>query len=282
MSELTDVTYETDGPVAIITLNRARYRNAQSWRLLDDFDAALDMAMVDDNVRCVLLKAAGEHFSAGHDLGSPESEAERASANLSGGLDSYDSFRKYNLDLLLKWRNCPKPTIAVVRGYCIFAGWMLAAVMDLVFADTSARFLAAQVEYLSHPWDIGARKAKEIFFEGRFIDAHEAHDLGFVSRVYAPEDLDREAYNYARRVSENNPMAVRMAKVSVNRTQDIQGYTAAVDAAFSDYITKIQYKGSGRIEGMRRLEGVDLAVRHERGDRYGLVPDAAEASAGGG
>jgi enoyl-CoA hydratase len=159
---------------------------------------------------------------------------------------------------------------------------MLAAVMDLVFADTSARFLAAQVEYLSHPWDIGARKAKEIFFEGRFIDAHEAKDLGFVSRVYEPADLDRESFNYAMRVSENNPMAVRMAKVSVNRTQDIQGYAAAVDAAFSDYITKINYKGSGRIEGMRRLEGVDLAVRFDRGDRYGLTPEATEASAGGG
>jgi len=80
---LTNVTYETDGPVGIITLNRPKYRNAQSWGLLDDFDTALDMAMADDNVRCVLLKAAGEHFSSGHDLGSPDSEAERAAAALS-------------------------------------------------------------------------------------------------------------------------------------------------------------------------------------------------------
>jgi enoyl-CoA hydratase len=280
MPELTDVRYETDGPVAIITLARPRYRNAQSWRLLDDFDAALDMAMADPDIACVLLKGEGDHFSSGHDLGTPDQEADRAMRNLGEGVESYDNFRKYNLDLLIKWRNCPKPTIAVVRGYCIFAGWMLAAVMDLVFADTSARFLAAQVEYFSHPWDIGARKAKEILFESRFIDAHEAERLGFVNRVYNPEDLDTESYNYARRVAENNPMALRMAKVAVNRTQDIQGYVAAVDAAFSDYLTLIQYRGSNRVEGIRRLGGVDLAVKHDRGERYGLTPKAVESPAG--
>ena len=281
MPELTDVRYETDGPVAIITLARPRYRNAQSWRLLDDFDTALDMAMADANVSVVLLKGDGDHFSSGHDLGTPDHEADRALRNLGEGVESYDNFRKYNLDLLIKWRNCSKPTIAVVRGYCIFAGWMLAAVMDLVFADTTARFLAAQVEYFSHPWDIGARKAKEILFESRFIDAHEAERLGFVNRVYNPEDLDLESYNYARRVAENNPMALRMAKVAVNRTQDIQGYTNAVDAAFSDYLSLIQYRGSARVEGIRRLGGVDLAVRHERGDRYGLQPLPSEARSGG-
>jgi enoyl-CoA hydratase/carnithine racemase len=102
-----------------------------------------------------------------------------------------------------------------------------------------------------------------------------------VNRVYNPKDLDLESYNYARRVAENSPMALRMAKVAVNRTQDIQGYTNAVDAAFSDYLSLIQYRGSARVEGIRRLGGVDLAVRHERGDRYGLQPLPSEARSGG-
>ena len=78
------------------------------------------------------------------------------------GIQTYDQFKKYNLDLLLKWRNFPKPTIAMVEGYCIYAGWMLAAAMDVVFAADDAEFLAGFVEYMSIPWDIGVRRAKEL------------------------------------------------------------------------------------------------------------------------
>ncbi|MBN9492340.1 enoyl-CoA hydratase/isomerase family protein [bacterium] len=164
-----NVTYDTDGPVAIVTLNRPRYRNAQSWGLLDGVDEAFNLAEADDNVRVIVVRGAGEHFSSGHDLGTPESIAEREIRGASDeGLEFYQNFRKYNIDYLLKWRNSPKPSISTVRGYCIFAGWMLAAATDLVFADTSARFLPGLVEYFTQPWDLGVRKAKELIFESRF------------------------------------------------------------------------------------------------------------------
>jgi enoyl-CoA hydratase len=80
---------------------------------------------------------------------------------------------------------------------------MIAAAMDLVFASPEARFLAGLVEYFSLPWDIHPRKAKELAFESRFIDAEEARELGFVNRIYPAADLEREALAYARRVAEN-------------------------------------------------------------------------------
>ena len=83
----------------------------------------------------------------------------------------------------MKWRNFPKPTIAMVEGYCIYAGWMLAAAMDVVFAAETAEFLGGFVEYNTIPWDIGIRRAKELVFESRFISAAEAEQLGFVNRV---------------------------------------------------------------------------------------------------
>ena len=78
----------------------------------------------------------------------------------------------------------------MVRGYCIYGGWMIATAMDLIFASQEARFLAGQFEYFSVPWDIHPRKAKELIFESRFLNADEAREQGLVTRVYAPERLE--------------------------------------------------------------------------------------------
>ena len=88
-------------------------------------------------------------------MGTPESNEYRKSLGAEPGLETHEQFRKYNLDLLIKWRNLPKPTIAMVEGYCIYGGWMLAACLDIVFAADNALFLAGFVEYMSIPWDIG-------------------------------------------------------------------------------------------------------------------------------
>jgi enoyl-CoA hydratase len=272
-AELTDIAYSTDGPIAWITFNRPKYRNAQSWRLLDEFDTAMDLADADEAVQVIIVRGAGGNFSSGHDLGTPEqSEARKAKGIGDAGIDFYNNFKHYNLDLLLKWRNARKPTIAMVEGYCIFAGWMMAACVDLVFAAKDALFLPALLEYFSLPYDIGTRKAKELMFESRFLTADEAMECGFVNRVYDLADLERETVNYALRVAENAPMNVRMAKVAANKSQDLMGYTASLESGLSDYMLMMTNQGSGRVQGMRRLGGVDLAVRGLKGERAGLTP----------
>jgi len=269
--ELHDVRYEVDEAVALITLDRPRYRNAQSWRLLDELDVALDHAMADAKIAVAIVRGAGEHFSAGHDLGTPEQIEDVLRRGIPPvGLEEYDSFRKYNVELNLKWRNLPKPTVAMVRGYCIYAGWMIAACMDVIFAAPDARFLAGQVEYFSIPWDIGVRKAKEMLFENRFISAEEAHALGFVNRIIPAEHLEAETLAWARRVAESPAGALRMAKLAINHTQDIQGFTNALEAAFQNYVVMSQLAGYPRpYPTNRRLPGVDLALRGTRGERAG-------------
>lgn len=270
------VLYERRQATALVTLNRARFRNAQSYDLLDRLDEALGRAMSDDAVRVVVVTGAGEHFSSGHDLGTAEQRQrlERLGLVLDGkleqGLPYYDTFRHYNLDLTLKWRNLPKPTIAMVRGYCIFGGWMIATAMDLIFAATDARFLGSQFEYFSVPWDIHPRKAKELLFESRFVGAREAHELGFVNRVYEPAELEEQTLAYAERVAENDPTVLRLQKLAVNKAQDQQGYSLGIEAAFADYLVTAQARGSARVAGQDRLGGVDLALRGERGERPGL------------
>ena len=267
-----DILYDVEGPVATITMNRPHYRNAQTWRLLDELDAAFDRAMEDGAVRAVIVHGAGGNFSSGHDLGTPDFLVERELSGIEPNtLADYDTFRKYNLDLLLKWRDLPKPTIAMVEGYCIFAGWMIVAATDVVFASEDALFLAGFHEYFSVPWDIHPRKAKEILFESRFIGAVEAMDAGLVNRVCSPQRLEAEAVGFARRVAENNPMWLRMLKASVNQSMDMQGYSVAMQTAFSDFIAQVHYGGMTRADdGSARLGPVDLALRGLRGERPGL------------
>jgi enoyl-CoA hydratase len=270
-----DILNEADGPIGVLTLNRPQYRNAQSYRMLDEIDAAFDLARADEDVRVVLVRGAGGVFSTGHDLGTEEGMAYRKALDAKPGIETYDQFKKYNLDLLLKWRNFPKPTVAMVEGYCIYAGWMLAAAMDVVFAAEDAEFLGGFVEYNSIPWDIGVRRAKELCFESRFISAAEAAQYGFVNRVYPKAELEGETLAYARRVAENAPETLRMAKIQMNKAQDHQGFTNAVEDSLGDYVAMMHMPGTKtRVEGERRLLSVDLAVKGRRGERFGLSSQA--------
>ena len=265
-----DILYEANDGIGVVTLNRPQYRNAQSYRMLDEIDAAFDLARVDEAVRVVLVRGSGGVFSTGHDLGTPDGIEYRRALGAKPGIQTYDQFKKYNLDLLLKWRNFPKPTVAMVEGYCIYAGWMLAAAMDVVFASETAEFLGGFVEYNTIPWDIGIRRAKELVFESRFISADEAARFGLVNRVLAPADLERETFAWARRVAENSPEALRMAKIQMNKAQDAQGFTNAVEDSLGDYQAMMHMPGLDmRAEGARRLATVDLAVKGRRGERFG-------------
>ena len=240
-----DIVYTVDPPLGVIVLDRPAYRNAQGYRMLDEIDAAFDLAGADPSVRVVIVSGAGGVFSTGHDLGTPEDLAYRAALGARPGIEVYNQFKRYNLDLLLKWRGFPKPTVAMVEGWCIYAGWMLAAAMDVVFAAADAEFLPGFVEYMSIPWDIGVRRAKEVVFESRFLSASEAADHGFVNRVLAPADLERETFAWARRVAENSPEALRMAKIQMNKAQDAQGFTQALEDSLGDYVAMKYIAGNG-------------------------------------
>src|SRR5262249_5819244 len=128
-----------EGPVRTITVNRPEVLNAQSRRMLEEFDEAMSRAAEEDAVRVIIVAGAGEHCSAGHDLGSKEQLADRE-ARPEGPeyRHRYDSVRRRMIDYTLHWRDVPKPTIARVQGYCIMGGLMLASAMDLIVASEDA------------------------------------------------------------------------------------------------------------------------------------------------
>jgi enoyl-CoA hydratase len=232
-----DIEYRVDGHVAVVRANRPSVRNAQSRRLLEELDAAFAQAVDDSNVHVVVLCAAGEHFSGGHDLGSAEELEDRKTRPLEAGLRGrYAHSREHYVNKTLRWRELPKPTLAAVQGYCIFAGWMVASAMDIVFAAEDAMFLAANFQYFSIPWDMHPRKAKELLFESRFIDAAQAAELGLVNRVVPRAALQDATLEYAHRIAANDPFQLRMIKLAVNQMQDQQGFAAHVSAAHALHI----------------------------------------------
>ena len=227
------------GKVARVILNRPRYMNAQSRLMRDEMDDAFARAAEDDEVGVIVLSGAGDHFSSGHDLGTPEEMADRQERGYpTDRFGRYRRVRATTMENSLRWRNLPKPTIAMVHGYCIFGGWIFAAAMDIVFASEDALFLPSHVQYFSIPWDIGPRKAKEVLFEHRFMTAWEAYRHGLVNRVFPGEKLEEETLAYAQRVADNwtrDPIRLRTFKFSINHMMDTMGFTAELEVAYQSY-----------------------------------------------
>jgi enoyl-CoA hydratase len=259
------ILYEVDGPVATVTLNRPERRNAQSRKLLEEMDAAFTEAVADDSVRVIVLTGAGDTFSAGHDLSAQEGTAR---AQQSPGLvGRYTRVWDLYVDMGLRWRDLPKPTIAAVQGYCIFGGWMIATAMDLIVAAEDAKFLASHFQYFSVPYDLTPRKAKELLFEFRFMHADEALQAGFVNRVVPRDRLMDETLALAHRIAQNEPFALRLAKLSINQAQDMQGYSTFVRSALQTYVVMSE-SGAKELKdsetsSRRRFATVDRALAYE-------------------
>lgn len=236
--EYKQIIYQP-GKVARVILNRPRYLNAQSVVMREEVDDAFARAMEDEEVGALVLSGAGDHFCGGHDIGTPEDKVDRQARGFSRDrFARYKNMRAITLENTLRWRNLPKPTIAMVRGYCIFGGWIFAAAMDIIFASEDALLLPSHVQYFSVPWELGPRRTKEILFEHRFMTAWEACEDGFVNRVYPRERLEEETLAFAERVAENylsDPMRIRTTKFSINHMEDTMGFTASVEAAYQSF-----------------------------------------------
>jgi enoyl-CoA hydratase len=263
----SNVIYDKTDRIAKITLNRPKYRNAQSTALLKELDRAFAEAADDRDVRVVILAGAGDHFSSGHDLGTPDERADDASYFNTRGVSNrhWKSWEVF-LDNTLRWRDLPKATIAQVQGYCIFGGYMFASAMDLIVAADDAMFLPSLTQYFSAPWDVGVRKSKEILFQSRFIDAREAERLGLVNQVVPRAELESATLALAAKIAESDEYQLRMVKFAVNQAQDAMGFRTSVRNAHSHHFlgripAYIKMDEGGGEKKMRRLPGVEQAIK---------------------
>jgi len=237
----TTIRYEVDGAIATVTMDRPDVANAQNSTLIDELDAAFDLADADDAVRVVILAGAGKHFSSGHDL----------KALVAGdGDDPWVALRetpegKFHHEKTMYFDRCMrihdfrKPTIAAVQGSCVAAGLMLAVMCDLivaaddaVFSNPVLRLTGAAVELLVEPWEIGIRKAKEFLLTGDTIDAQEAWRLGLVNRVVPRAELEHKTRELAERVALVPPVTAQTVKDTINHTATLMGKRDALKYHF--------------------------------------------------
>lgn len=243
------VRLERRGATAVVTMNRPRYRNAQNSAMTYALDSAFAQAVDDDSVAVIVLAGAGEHFSAGHDIGSPGRDVEKTfdrravlwwdHVGRAGADHRYAREMEVYLGMCRRWRELPKPTIAMVQGACLAGGLMLAWVCDLViaaedayFADPVVRMGIPGVEYFAHPWMLGSRFAKEVLFTGDRFDARRAYEVGMVNRVVPRADLLSHTLDVAERIAEMPRFGLALTKRAVNQSEDLMGMRPGMDAAF--------------------------------------------------
>jgi enoyl-CoA hydratase len=249
MSESEPVRYERRGATAVVTMDRPEYRNAQNSVMTYALDAAFQRAVDDDEVSVIVLAGAGKHFSAGHDIGTPGRDVDVHYENSAvlwwdhvgkeGGDFRYAREMEVYLGMCRRWREIPKPVIAMVQGACIAGGLMLAFVCDLIvaaedafFGDPVVRMGIPGVEYFAHPWVIGPRAAKEILFTGDRFDAQRAYEWGMVNRVVPAARLEEETFAIAERIAAMPRFGLALTKRAVNQCEDAMGMRNGMDAVF--------------------------------------------------
>ncbi|MEM8554521.1 MAG: enoyl-CoA hydratase [Pseudomonadota bacterium] len=206
---------DTDG-VAVLTLNDPRTINALSEAMLGALTATLDEIAEDRSVKAVILRSAGDHFCAGHNL--KEMTARRADAD--GGHQYFnDLFAKCSA-MMLRIVRLPQPVIAEVQGIATAAGCQLVATCDLAVASDDARFATSGVNiglFCSTPMvalsrNVPRKMAMEMLLLGDFLPATRVAEMGLINRVVPRAELEAATMEMARVIADKSPAAVKIGK----------------------------------------------------------------------
>lgn len=268
--------YETDQPVlyavadgiATVTMNRPGFNNAQNSQMTYALDEAFYRAVSDDAVKVIVLRGAGKHFSAGHDIGTPGRDINKPferrhlwwdHTNKPGAEQLYAREQEVYLGMCRRWHDIPKPTIAMVQGACVAGGLMLAWVCDLIvasedafFQDPVVRMGIPGVEYFAHVHELNPRIAKEFLFLGERMPAERAYQMGMVNRVVPQAELEATVYAMAAKIASQPRLGLSLTKTVINRVEEIQGLRSSMDMAFGYHHfahAQSQVLGAGQLGG---------------------------------
>ena len=221
------LTYEVDGPIATLTLNRPDKLNAINSDMIEAINLAMDDAEDNYNVRAIILQAEGRAFSAGFDLDDEVWDSKEES-NIRQALES-------DFNMVMRFWDSPKPTIAAVQGYCLGGAMEMALACDITVASDDALFgepevsIASGVVALILPWLTGPKLAKELLLTADIkISSHRIYEMGLINRITAPENLRDEALTMAETIAANDRLSVEITKKAINRTMEIAGMREAL------------------------------------------------------
>ena len=232
MTQTDKVISRKDGNVGTLVFNNPERHNAMSLEMWEGCTRAMDGFAADPEVRVVVLTGAGNKaFIAGADIS--KFGDERASE---------DAVRRYNAAVEAAYvsvHEFPKPTIAMIRGFCVGGGMGLASCCDLRICSEDARFAVPAAKLgLGYGYAgvkrlidlVGPSFTKEIFFTARQFNAMEAVEMGLVNRMVENHELEFYVKDYAAMIAANAPLTIWAAKKSVGAAMDLgceQGLQAA-------------------------------------------------------
>jgi enoyl-CoA hydratase len=217
--------------IGTLTLNRPEKLNAMTPALIAEMGEALTEVENDPEIKVLIIRGAGRSFCTGYDLtvGLGGASDERYT------LDSDQRSLQHYVEHWLRLRDLPKPVISMVHGYCLAGGSQLAISTDMIFVAENASIgfpsIPAGAGYVSSFWNwmVGPHRTKYLaFLPGSRISGKEAEAIGFATRAFPAESLERETYDYARRVTKVPAQKLRLEKLAINRAMDIRGFRTTV------------------------------------------------------
>lgn len=229
------VTYEQDGFVGVVTINRPEALNALNTQVLKDLEETLDSLDLNETRALVLTGAGDKAFVAGADITAMSKMTKH---------EGYE-FGKFGNDIFRKLETLPIPTIAAVNGFALGGGNELAMSCDIRICSDNAVFGQPEVGLGITPGFggtqrlarlVGTGKAKEMVYAAVNIKADEAYRIGLVNAVYAKEELMPAAMKLAKKIASNAPIAVRNCKSAITDgfLSDLDHAVAIEEKYFSD------------------------------------------------
>jgi enoyl-CoA hydratase len=222
------IAFSQQGPVGILSLNRPKKLNAINKTMLDELDKLLDEVEDDESIYSLVLHGNGRAFCAGFDL-KAGSEANRQ------GVSDWRPAIQYDLDVIMRFWHLSKPTIAVVHGYALAAGFELALACDMTISESSCLFGEPEVRFGSSivamllPWYTNPKRAKKLLLGGEDrLPAEQACELGIVNEVVADGEGLERGIALAREIALMDPDSVKLTKQAINRSYEIMGLNQAL------------------------------------------------------
>lgn len=211
------ILVERDGAIATVTFNRPEVRNAISLAMWTEIAEVTESLAKDDSVRAIVYRGAGrDAFASGADISEFKEVRRDTETALTYGRQTDAAYSAI--------RVCPKPTVAMIFGFCMGGAMAVAMACDLRFAAGGSKFgIPAAKLSIIYGLDavhqlvdlVGPAYAKDILYSGRAVDAPEALHMGLIQRLMPASELEAYTYEYLRTVAANAPLSVRGTKAQV-------------------------------------------------------------------
>ena len=256
------IRFEPRGRVGLLTLDRPERLNAISSRMMDEVETVLDAVAEDKGFGAVVVCGAGRAFCSGYDL---KDDAAKPAADAA----AWRVRLERDLDFLLRFWSCPKPTIAAVHGHCLAGGCELAMSCDITIAEEGCLLGEPELKFgsviinMMMPWLAGPKLTKELLLSGDDrLSAERAERIGLVNRVVPTGTHVDEALALAARIAALDADAVVRTKAAINRGFEIMGLHEALRAGLDAAVEIESMETPSRAEFKQRVreQGLKAAL----------------------